>query len=134
VAYKLVAGYLLPSDITSSLASSSSSSAASATPQGTILGDGIFSWWKESSTAAEIGLPISPSPAAGSSVAQCLTACTEESQCALVFFEFAEGRSSSSSSSSSSSVVRCELRQGMDGYGTPVRSLLRTRISAADAP
>jgi hypothetical protein len=87
----------------------------------------LFSWWADSSEAASIGLALR-SLAAGSSVSDCLTACTDDTQCALVFFEFAlDG------SSGSSDVVRCDLRQGTTGYSNTIRTLLRTRVSLEDA-
>jgi hypothetical protein len=84
----------------------------------------MFSWWTDSSEAAGIGLPLTALPA-GSSISGCLAACTDDSDCALVFIEF----ESTAAGSSSSSVVRCELRQGATGYSNTVRTLLRTQVS-----
>jgi hypothetical protein len=105
-----------------SQARGSSQYAATTTTAST--GSGLFSWWADSSEAAGIGLALS-SLAAGSSVSTCLAACTDDAQCALVFFEFGLD----SSSSSSSDVVRCELRQGATSYNNTVRTLQRTRAA-----
>uniref|UniRef100_A0A383VEK0 Tyrosine-protein kinase ephrin type A/B receptor-like domain-containing protein n=1 Tax=Tetradesmus obliquus TaxID=3088 RepID=A0A383VEK0_TETOB len=131
VAYKLTGDSLAPSGSTQPAAAAAAAAAESTTTQAAAatvkgMGSGLFSWWDDNSEAARIGLPLAVL-GAGSSVTSCLAACTDDSDCALVFFEFELG--AGGGVSSSSSVVRCELRQGDSSYSNSVRTMLRTQVS-----